>query len=33
MMVVMVGVGVVLDRAAFAPLERRVHARFGLAAA
>ena len=31
MMVVMVGVGIVLDRAAFAPLERRVHARFGLA--
>ena len=29
-MVMMVGVGMLLDRAAFAPLERRVHARFGL---
>jgi NitT/TauT family transport system permease protein len=31
-MVVMIAVGVLLDRAAFAPLERRVHARFGLLA-
>jgi len=32
MMVVMVGVGMLLDRTAFAPIERRVHARFGLVA-
>jgi NitT/TauT family transport system permease protein len=30
-MIVMVGVGVVVDRLAFAPIERRVHRRFGLA--
>jgi NitT/TauT family transport system permease protein len=29
-MSVMIGVGMVLDRAAFGPLERRVHSRFGL---
>jgi NitT/TauT family transport system permease protein len=29
-MIVMVGVGMIVDRLAFAPLERRVHARFGL---
>jgi NitT/TauT family transport system permease protein len=29
-MVVMIAFGMVFDRAAFAPLERRVHARFGL---
>jgi NitT/TauT family transport system permease protein len=29
-MAVMIGFGMVFDRAAFAPLERRVHARFGL---
>jgi NitT/TauT family transport system permease protein len=33
MMFVMVGVGMLLDRTAFAPIERRVHARFGLASA
>ncbi len=32
-MVVMIAVGMVLDRVAFGPLERRVHARFGLAPA
>jgi NitT/TauT family transport system permease protein len=32
-MVVMIGVGMLVDRAAFAPLERRLHARFGLAPA
>jgi NitT/TauT family transport system permease protein len=32
-MVVMIAFGMVFDRAAFAPLERRVHARFGLAPA
>jgi NitT/TauT family transport system permease protein len=32
-MVVMIGVGMIFDRAAFAPLERRVHARFGLSPA
>ena len=31
MMLVMVLVGMIFDRAAFAPLERRIHARFGLA--
>ena len=31
-MVVMIGFGMVFDRAAFAPLERRVHSRFGLLA-
>jgi ABC-type nitrate/sulfonate/bicarbonate transport system permease component len=30
-MAVMIGFGMVFDRAAFAPLERRVHSRFGLA--
>jgi ABC-type nitrate/sulfonate/bicarbonate transport system permease component len=29
-MTVMVAFGILFDRAAFAPLERRVHARFGL---
>ncbi len=29
-MIAMVGVGVIVDRLAFAPIERRVHARFGL---
>jgi NitT/TauT family transport system permease protein len=29
-MTVMVAFGMLFDRAAFAPLERRVHARFGL---
>jgi NitT/TauT family transport system permease protein len=33
MMVVMVAVGMLLDRTAFAPVERRVHRRFGLLAA
>jgi NitT/TauT family transport system permease protein len=33
MMAVMISVGMVLDRAAFLPLERRVHARFGLGTA
>jgi NitT/TauT family transport system permease protein len=32
-MIVMVGVGVLVDRLAFAPIERRVHARFGLTVA
>ncbi len=32
-MVVMIGFGMIFDRAAFAPLERRVHARFGLSPA
>lgn len=32
MMVVMVGVGMALDRTTLAPIERRVHARFGLVA-
>jgi NitT/TauT family transport system permease protein len=32
-MVVMIAFGMVFDRAAFAPLERRVHARFGLSPA
>jgi NitT/TauT family transport system permease protein len=30
-MAVMIGFGMIFDRAAFAPLERRVHSRFGLA--
>jgi NitT/TauT family transport system permease protein len=29
-MIVMISVGMVVDRLAFAPLERRVHSRFGL---
>ncbi len=32
-MIVMVIIGMLADRLAFAPLERRVHVRFGLAAA
>jgi NitT/TauT family transport system permease protein len=32
-MIVMVGVGIIVDRLAFAPIERRVHARFGLTVA
>jgi NitT/TauT family transport system permease protein len=32
-MVVMIGVGMLADRLAFGPIERRVHARFGLVAA
>jgi NitT/TauT family transport system permease protein len=32
-MVVMIGVGMLADRLAFGPIERSVHARFGLVAA
>jgi hypothetical protein len=32
-MIVMIGVGMLADRLAFAPIERSVHARFGLTVA